>query len=475
MDETDADGGSGLVAALPAILWQRRWWVIIPAVLAAIVGVTLCLVIPRVYSSEATVLIESQDLPGALGDTPVSDMVDQRIARAKERVLSRQELIRLIRAYSLYESEQRRMPFSKIVDKMRDDTSISAVAGSGEMQRRGAGTIALLIGFQYSDPVKAQTIAQQYVNRFLEVDATTQIDQATGAANFLQDQANTLRAKVAGIERQIAQIKSENGVLLALGQQSTGSVTGDAARIDMDIVRIEADSAMISAGSGGGASRDIAGVGALENQLRVLQARYSDTYPDVVAVRAQLDAARRAAASVPAEADPNVARLAANRTQLNALRSAKAMLLSQSGTAQAAQARAPAINARIEELSKEAEGYRTQFEQISSRLQGAQMAAKMETDQKGERLTLADPPVVPDSPTSPNRPVIMITAIACGLAFGVGIVMLVELLFRPLRGPTSVKWVFGQAPLAVIADLNDKPSFITRFLERRNRRRMARA
>lgn len=472
-EEVIEEGGSGLSAALPTILWQRRWFVIIPLVLAIAGGVAACFLISPMYRSEATVLIESQDLPDSVTDTSMSDMVDQRIARARQRVLSRQELIRLIRANSLYEAELRRTPLSKIVDTMRDNTTIVAVSSGPNSGYRRSNTIALTIGFEYSDPVKAQVIAQQYVNRLLEVDASAQIDQAVGAANFLQDQAGTLQAKIAGIERQIGQIKTANGAVLALGAQTTGDVGADAARLDSDIMRLESENALLA--STPSVSRADTGVAQAENLLRLLQSRYSDTHPDVVTARAQLDAARRAAASIPPEADPSAGRLAANRMQIGALRSAKAMLLSQSGAARAAQARAPALVAQVEQLEKEADGYRAQYAQIGSRLQSAQIAAKMQTDQKGERLTLADPPVVPDSPTKPNRPVIMVAAIAIGAGIGLGIVLLLELLFRPLRGPAAVMWVFGEAPMAVIADLNHKPGLIVRMIERRTRRRLARA
>ena len=388
------------------------------------------------------------------------------------------ELIRLIRAYSLYTQEQRTMPLSKVVDKMRTDTTIDTVnssSGSGSTVKRilkGSSTIALTIGFQYSDPVKAQIIAQQYVNRFLDVDANTQSEQAIGAANFLQDQANEIQAKIAAIEAQVTRIKTENGAILAIGQSSTGDTASDAARMTGDIMKLEAENASLAATPT--VMRDVSGVGAAENALRAAQAKYSDTHPDVIAAKAQLDAARRAAAAVPVGADPSQAKIAANRAQISALRSAQGMLLSQSGASRAAAARGPALAAQVEQLEKQADGYRAQYGQIGSKLQAAQISAKMESEQKGERLTLADPPVVPDQPTTPNRPVILLGAAFGGLAFGLAIILLIELLMRPLRGPAAVLSVFGEAPLAIVADMNHKPGLIVRMIERRTRRRLAR-
>ena len=129
--EVEAGGaGAGFISSLPAMMWQRRWFVIIPIVAATVAGLITAFLMHPVYESSATVLIESQQVPddliGALsgGGSQVGDMIGQRIARARERVLSRQDLIRLIRTYGLYPREQRTMPLSKIVDKMRNDTTI---------------------------------------------------------------------------------------------------------------------------------------------------------------------------------------------------------------------------------------------------------------------------------------------------------------------------------------------------------------
>jgi succinoglycan biosynthesis transport protein ExoP len=286
------EGGSSLIQALPVILWERRWLLIIPAILGLIAGVGAAYTIPTMFESSATVLIESQQLPLDVVNSPVTDLIGQRIARARERVLSRQDLIRLIRSNNLYAEEQRRKPFSAIVDKMRDDTTIEAVGADASNNNR---SIALRIGFSYSDPVKAQIVAQQYVNRFLEVDASSQTDQAVGAANFLNQQGAQLQA-------QIAKIKSENGPLLAMQSQSTGNPIADAASIDSDIVRLQGDNARLAATSG----NDSGAVQAAEAAVAAARARYSDTHPDVIAALNQLDAARRSAGGARGSANPMI-------------------------------------------------------------------------------------------------------------------------------------------------------------------------
>ncbi len=480
---SDGEGmGAGLIAAMPTILWQRRWLIIVPLLVAVIAGVVAAFTIHPVYQSSATVLIEAQQVPGDLinpGQTD-GDPISERVARARERVLARQDLIRLIRAYNLYPGEQQTQPLSKIVDTMRKNTTIAAVDDSmGFTGRRnfGAGnTTAITVSYEYDDPVKAQVVAQQFVNHLLEVDASTQASQAADAVNFLTDQANTTGAQMAAIENRINAIKAQNGTVLALGQ-STGNADSDVSRIDAEIAALQAETSKLTASGSLSVRDDSTGVAAAEAQLRVAQAKYSDTHPDVVAARAQLDAARRAAAASSGRSayNPIAGEIAANRAQLASLINARGLILSRSSTVQAAQARAPALAGEIDQLEKQADTLREQGRSIGAKLQAAQIQSRVETEQKGERLTLADPPVVPDSPIRPNRPALIIGSIVGGLAAGLGLVLLLELLMQPIRGTAALKSALGEAPLAVVPDFDQKPSWVVRFLERRTRRKIARA
>lgn len=471
------EGSSDFMTALPAVLWQRRWWIVVSLVVITGAGVLAAYLMHPVYESSATILIEAQQVPDQLLNVPAAqagDAISQRIARARERVLSRQDLIRLIRQYNLYPDAQKTQPLSKIVDRMRDDTTVAALDGSvtaGKQRNLNlANTIALSISFDYDDAAKAQAVTQQFVDHFLEVDASTQAGQATDAVNFLTEQANQIRGQIQAIESKILTIKGENGTILALGQ-STGSQADDLARVDSQIVSLQADNARLLATGGG---KSDSAVTAAEAQLRVAQAKYSDSHPDVLAARAQLDAARRAAASAPASADPTAAQIASNRTQIAALQRARGMIQSSSSNTTAAQSRAPLINGQIDQLQKQADTLRDQSVGIGIKLQAAEIQQRMETEQKGERLTLADPPVVPDSPIKPNRPKLILGSIAVGLGLGIGVVLLVELLLRPIRGTAAVRSALGRPPLAVVPDFNRKPSWIARTIERRTRKKFAR-
>ena len=472
--------GTNLFANLPDILWQRRWLIILPTILAALAGIAAVVLLKPVYTSSATILIESQQLPQNLIDSPVADMIDERIARVRQRVLSRPDLVKIIRAQNLYPNDQASKPLSKIVQEMREDTSIDALSADvqpsgGLRAMSGHSTIAFGISFSYFDPIKAQAVAQQYVNNFLELDASSQQENAAGAASFLGEQAADIQVQIQALENKITAIKAANGPLLALQQISTGNPIADAARIDSEIASIASDSIRTSAAVGS-ASPDAANVQSLETALRQAEAKYSDTHPDVIALKAQLDTARAAAdKSAPAAANASASLIASNNARIASLRAAKAMLLSQNAQSQNAQSRAPAVAEQVNQLEKQADTLRAQYALVGGKLMGAQVSAKMETQQKGERLSLADPPVVPEVPSKPNRPLILIGSVVAGFGLGVALVILLELLFKPIRGTRALGIAAGRPPLVVIPELAKRPGWLLRLLQSRSRRKLARS
>src|SRR3982751_5449255 len=117
-----------IINHLPLILWQRRYYVLACFLAMLAVGTTLAFTLPRTYRSTATLLVQSQDLPTSIVDAPTNGAVEQRIARIRQQVLSRGDLIQLIDQEDLYPADRRRLPLSKVIEKMRHATTVGALS-----------------------------------------------------------------------------------------------------------------------------------------------------------------------------------------------------------------------------------------------------------------------------------------------------------------------------------------------------------
>ena len=88
-----AGGGEGFLSQLPVILWQRRWWIGIPLVAGALAAVAAIFLLPTTYRSTAVLLVQSPQLSGdVIGGLP-DNSIDRRIARIREQVTSRPDLL----------------------------------------------------------------------------------------------------------------------------------------------------------------------------------------------------------------------------------------------------------------------------------------------------------------------------------------------------------------------------------------------
>lgn len=457
--ETDVpggEGGGGIIAYLPSILWQRRWWIIVPLVLCTIAGLAAAFLLPSTYRSSATLLVETPELQPGVEGSPETGLIDKRIAKVRQQVLSRPDLIELIENNNLYSEERQDKPLSEIIDKMRSSTSISPVSADIGGNGKGSNTIAFSLSFEYPDPQKAQLVAQDFVERLVRLDAAQTAQQATGTVEFLQEQANGLSTQITALERQIAGIKAANGMVLS---NSNTMMLGGSGGFQAQIAGLQRENAQLQSQlrlQATAVDRDPA-VAAAEAQLAGARAVYSDNHPDVRLAEQRLAEAKRFAAVNNKKFNPGSViqqQIASNNAAIANLSAAQSAEQARTGAVMTAQARGPAVNEQIAQLQARADGLRANYQTVATSLIGARGSAKLSEQQKGERLSVIDPPVAADQPSSPNRPVLILGGIAAGLGIGVVLAFLLELIMQPIRGVGSLQQIIGKPPLVIVPNLD---------------------
>ncbi len=469
--DMDNEQGGGIIPYLPAIVWQRRWWIIGPAVAGTVIGVAAAALTPASYQSSATLLVESPQIPTTVGGQMAStNLIDRRIASVRQQILSRPDLIELIEGNNLYAEERQRGKLSEVLDTMRGSTSITPV--SADIGGPGSNTIAFSLSFSYPDPQKAQIVAQDFVERLVKLDASQTTEQVTGTVEFLQQRANDLSGQVSAIERQIESIKLANGMALSTGSSMT--IQSGSGGYETQIASLQRDNAQLAAQlrqQSGAVDRDPV-VAAAETQLASARAIYSDNHPDVRAAEQRLAEAKRLGAQNVSRADVGGAirnQIAANNASIANLRSAMGTEQSRTAALAQAQARAPAVLEQISQLQARADGLRSNYQAAQTDLMNARGSAQISEQRRGERLTVIDPPVVADKPTSPNRPVLVLGGLIAGGGLGLVIAFLLELIARPIRGVGALQNVIGEPPLVIVPKLSRKKTWRDRLPRFRKR------
>jgi len=447
----DGAAGGNFLEQLPTILWQRRWFIIIPAVIGIVAAIAGALLIPPTYRSNAIMLVESPQLPKEVIGLDGGDLIDRRVAAIRQQITARPDLIQLIERHGLYPSERQRKPLSEVLADMRDAITLTpaeaALPGNGNDSR----TISFELAFEYSQPAQTQAVTQDLMDRVLQLDARGNAEQATNTVQFLSDQSAGLETQMAALQSQIAQINVRNGSALSGGGIVMGGGTGS---YDVQIAALQRDNQLLIQQRNVAQTSDQRDpvVAAAEQRLASARSIYAETHPDVVIAKQALAEARKLAKTTSEKLPLNTIdeQIRFNNEQISALRAAKAGETAQINSQLSAQARAPLVQQQISELQQRLNALNSQYDEVQNRLMAARAGVRAEDEQMAERLSVVEPPVIPDQPSWPNRWLIAAIGIGGGIGLGFFLALAVELLLRPIRDPSALKAIVGAGPLGII-------------------------
>ncbi len=454
-DDEIAGDGSSFLAYLPAILRQRRWWIIAPLVVGIVASIAAALLIPPRYQATAVMLVQSSQLPDEVIGELNDSLVERRIASIRERVTSRPDLLELIDRHGLYADRRSSEPLSDIIEDMRD--SITLTPSTVELPTRGADqrTIAFELSFEYREAQPAQAVAQDLMDRILELDASGNLEQATNTAQFLEDQAHGLDQQISEVEAQITAVNTRYGGVLG----STGSVIASGSgSYDVQIAALQRDNANLIAQKSIAQSSDTRDpiVVNAEAALAAARAVYSESHPDVVIAKQRLAEARELARANSGKLplDTIDQQIAFNNSQIAQLRSARAQENAQVSSQLASQARAPLIQQQLSALQQRLSGLNDQYQRVQERLLSAKASVRAEDEQMGQRLAVVEPPIIPEEPVWPDRLLILAIGFGGGLGLGLFLAGAVELLNRPIRDPKTLAAIAGVPSLGAVPTID---------------------
>ena len=129
--------------------------------------------------------------------------------------------------------------------------------------------------------------------------------------------------------------------------------------------------------------------------------------------------------------------------------------MASANAAMSGQSRAPAILEEASQLENRASALREQLKTVSDDLLKAQNSSRMANEQRAARLSLVEPPNLPDQPQWPNRPLIIGGGALVGMALGFLLALLAELIARPLRSPAQIE-ALRLPVLGIVPDFRSK-------------------
>ena len=170
-------------------------------ILAATVAVAL--MVPPIYQSTGTILVESQQISPELVSTNNTSFADERIEVIRQRVMTRENLLRIIGKYDLF--ADKRLSESDKIDQMRSAIVVETLTTF--VRGRGEATVAFNVSFEHKQAQVAKEVADELVTLFLNENLKQRTERANETTEFLTQEANKLGAELASLENQLADFK----------------------------------------------------------------------------------------------------------------------------------------------------------------------------------------------------------------------------------------------------------------------------
>ncbi|MEW6247765.1 MAG: lipopolysaccharide biosynthesis protein [Nitrospirota bacterium] len=318
---------------------RRRAPILLTA--AAIFGIATAtaFLLPAVYRSTATILIEEQEIPPDLVRSAITSYADQRIETIKQQVMSRSTLWRIIEQYGLYEGLRKRHPTEEVLDRFVKDIRIDVINAKvidKRSQTPTQATIAFTLAYDGETPELAQKVANELTSLFLGENLKTRARHAQETTAFLRQEAENLSRHIEEVESRIAELKQKaDGALpelIQLNMQLMSQADRELVDVDREIrsleerktylegelATIKPNTPIISA-----AGERILDAGerlkALRAQIASSAAYLSPEHPDIIRMRQEIEALEKETGS-PAGIEEVTKWLEGERARLAGLR-----------------------------------------------------------------------------------------------------------------------------------------------------------
>jgi len=461
-----------------AILWRRRWQVIIPAFLLFVASLAVAMTWPETYESKATILIEEPDVSGEFLQSTTPSFADQRVQVISQQVLSSQNLMKLIEKFDLYPDVQDNTQLKSAALSLRDSIwvdFISAEVNDPTMAGRRQATIAFTLSFFHWDPKIAQKVAEELVALYLAENQRTREARASQTTEFLAREAEKLAQQIDELEAKLAAFKQENAGSLpeeaSINQQTLYRYELEMLQLrhqmqSQDERKVYIESQLTQVSPYASITLDDGTVLQPDERLKKLESQYSElsyTYgpkhPTMVELATEIESLKATLgvngqgrsekptnpAYIQLQAD-----LKAVKSNLSSLRSTHAELAAKHRALEDQMLKAPDIEREYLLLSRNYENATADYRALKEKLSEAERIEWVESEQKGQHFSVIEPPEVPLEPIAPNRKLLVLVGLMISVVGGLGTATVAEVLDQTISGPRHLAAIAGVAPLVVI-------------------------
>jgi polysaccharide chain length determinant protein (PEP-CTERM system associated) len=478
------------------ILWRRRWYIAIPAVIVASVTMVVSIFLPDRYRASTSILIIPQRVPENFVRPTIEDDLSERLNTIQQQILSRTQLERIVQEFNLYERERQRMIMEDVIERMRGDISVNMARPRSRRDEVNNFSVSFTTG----DARKAMRVTERLASLFVQENLEERETRTEQTDLFLQSQLEEARRRLKEQEARLAEFRTRysgrlpdqvtSNLQLLQGAQSRLQTLAESNNRDRDrLALLERQLAELPAvqptpvpvapaprRGGGDQNVPLTAAQQLEAaraELRTLQLRLRPEHPDIgrakrfiseleakaedEALKQPLSAVTPAPVVNPAAERAVQQRAEQIRNEINEVRARieserresarlQESILDYTSRVQAG----PGLESQLAELTRDYNTLQAGYEGLLKKAEESRLASSMIKRQIGEQFKVIDGARLPERPISPDRFRINMFGILGGLALGLGLVAFLEYRDTSFKTDDDVMTTLSLPVLAVI-------------------------
>src|SRR5215475_1245079 len=282
-----------------AILRRRLKLILVPTLLAPLVGFLISYAFTAKYTSKSLVLVEGQKVPEGVVQSVVTQDVAQRIATMQQQVLGRNRLQPMVERMQLVRGGKN---VDDVIEEIRESvqiepvvTDIAQIGNPGGKRRPSTSVPGFYVSYTAPNPREAQNVCGELTSMLLSENQSSREAVAQSTTDFITRQLEEAKRNLDDQDAKLAAFKSQYSGQLPGDEDNNLKVLGTLnSQLDANtqtINRAQQDKAYTE-------SLLEQQLTTLQAQLLQLRARYTDDHPDVIKTKADIAEVKKRLAEV---------------------------------------------------------------------------------------------------------------------------------------------------------------------------------
>jgi polysaccharide chain length determinant protein (PEP-CTERM system associated) len=404
--------------------------------------------IPKKYKAESMVFVEQSIIKELVEDIAINPSIDQRIRVLRYAMLSRTNILNVIRDLDLDTTVSEGKEMEALIEAFRKKTRIDI-----------KGNDLFIISILDPHPRLARDYINTLVRKYVEEVVEAKREDSYGANRFINEQVEYFKQKLEEIDDAIIKFRQQQGIYIALDEKS---VIQDIQQYQEELHELKVKKNELSSVQGilrnqlnmmepytvatYTHNRSVAVESAVDMyEKRIAQhlTRYTENHPDVVKLRAELEAVKKGTVKEEEmvggtdEIEPETSavnpvyqsvekKIFETEAEIEALKSRSAQFTAAIRNKEGELKYIPESKKALAILQHERDSQKALYNRLLERQGQAWVSKKMEIEDKSATFKIVDPAVLPQTHATPDMKKMVLIGIFLGFFGGLGGVFLRE-------------------------------------------------